>query len=1757
MKYRTGQPINRLLSVIIVLSLFCGLVFTNALANNFAVLTVGSDTVASGGVVSIPITLTNNPGGILLGEMEIAYDTDAMTLTSVVPGSIMTGIVGQYNNLEGSGLLFNDAMHGTHPNSMQFFSSDWATPISADGEFVVLTFLIDDNAGSGDYPIELSHNFANVLIQIDGFLATTEDWLNIPVIPTTAVAGTITVTSNGGDNTTPPGTTPPQTGAIDIVADYGGTITYDEATGSYAVAAMEDYYVIDKIVVDGVEIDGVQGLTEHTVLAANAPERSIVALFAYTVNFNTPANGALSVSRGSDILTSGKIVRGGEVLTIIAEPSGDYELDYFTFVGLTPTEEPNTYTVTAEQGDPTPSVSVSFKEKVIEEDPVDPDSPWLGGGTEQNPYRITSAAQLAALRDKVNEGVNYAGSYFLLTSSLDLTAGGAKWTPIGNSTEKPFSGVFDGGGNRLTVDIDDTTTAGSEQALFGWVGDAEIRNLAVYGSVKGYTRVAGIVGRVASGGTLVVENCENHANIMAANAYSAGIVAYAQGAKSVTIKKCMNYGNTSTVKSVTAGIITNAASNTTVTGCVNYGKISGADGATGSSAVGIATMGMSGYKLVISECANLGEVSGGSGASGIGSAAVIRNSYNAGPISGGYVVDGIGSADEIENCYNSGTVRGELSGTAAGGIVGQAGGNQRITGCYNSGAISSVTADRAGAIVGTKINSYTQQPVLNVTITNSYYLESSAAVGINPTSTETIPVTDAELRELASQLGSAFDVSDSGGYPILAWQLGDDSTAADKTETGGVVTAVIKGADLSAFTDGDDGGVYASFDLRGGVAASALNATVQSRTLAALSEANASLRLNTNFGNLTFDSAAITEIAAAAGTGDITLSASKLTADKTANTTAKALIAEGKPVYEFTLKAGAAPIFTGGTNKGAVSVVLPYTRQGAASAVLVKVYHIADGGAKTEVTGASYAAGDNNVSFTTNHFSLYSIEEAERPKTGGSGEPGSETQGRPDAPVWDGETIDVRWYTPGQSTYYINDAADLAGLAAIVNGIYNEDIIYIVGDDGKTKIKATWSEDGDPDGPKGNNMSTARYSVGTDDFNGKTVILNADINMGSANYMPIGGQYLMSKNDSTTKISSSFNGTFDGGGHSVTIYTDRHCSNGNYGDGSSVGLIGRLGVHDGEAGTNPGDPDLRAASPTVKNVAVYGSVRANRSVGGVVGKIGKTLNGAIVENCANFADVSNTDAKGCGGIVGAAWNGGVIRNCYNAGNISTTYVCPTGGIAGSNEITIENCYNVGKISATSVSFAMGIGTNNGSASYSTHVINRYYLADEGMAPGGGYYDGTVKNDAGRTKDYMKTDEFVALLADADGNNAYVKDTRSINSGYPILAWQGGTAVDPGTIPGTDDAKTTGKPETEAVTDVTVKDGEAVVTVKVPEKSAEATDTPERLVVNVDTKGETVSKITVEIPKEVIALESGSKSEIEIRSEVANVLLPEKAVAALAVTGEAVTVKAAKNDDASYTFTVAAGEKSIEKLDGGIKAVIPAEDVSPGTVAILVHADGTEEVIKKSVGKDGKVSIPLDGSATIKIVDNSKAFADVATDAWYSDGVKFTSSHELFQGTDDGGFAPEMSMTRGMLATVLHRLENAPTATGELFADVAGDAYYAEAIIWASANSIVNGTGDGFAPDTEINREQLAVMLYRYYVWTFAGDGGRPGTVAPTDANLSAFPDADGVSDWAEDAVIWAVGIGLINGRDSGLAPQGTATRAEVAVILERFIENIL
>lgn len=194
------------------------------------------------------------------------------------------------------------------------------------------------------------------------------------------------------------------------------------------------------------------------------------------------------------------------------------------------------------------------------------------------------------------------------------------------------------------------------------------------------------------------------------------------------------------------------------------------------------------------------------------------------------------------------------------------------------------------------------------------------------------------------------------------------------------------------------------------------------------------------------------------------------------------------------------------------------------------------------------------------------------------------------------------------------------------------------------------------------------------------------------------------------------------------------------------------------------------------------------------------------------------------------------------------------------------------------------------------------------------------------------------------------------------------------------------------------------------------------------------------------------------------------------------------------------------------------------------------------------------------VDNTKPasdskpklpFTDVSTSDWFYSDVMFVYENGLFSGTDSRSFSPNASMTRAMLVTVLYRLEGEPAGTGSSsFSDVCSGSYYEQAVAWAAANGIVTGTGStSFSPDAKVTREQLAAILYRYAQYKkLDTDAG---------AKLDSFSDAGNVSGYASEALSWAVSEGLINGASGRLMPKGDATRAQVAAILHRFVENVM
>ena len=183
------------------------------------------------------------------------------------------------------------------------------------------------------------------------------------------------------------------------------------------------------------------------------------------------------------------------------------------------------------------------------------------------------------------------------------------------------------------------------------------------------------------------------------------------------------------------------------------------------------------------------------------------------------------------------------------------------------------------------------------------------------------------------------------------------------------------------------------------------------------------------------------------------------------------------------------------------------------------------------------------------------------------------------------------------------------------------------------------------------------------------------------------------------------------------------------------------------------------------------------------------------------------------------------------------------------------------------------------------------------------------------------------------------------------------------------------------------------------------------------------------------------------------------------------------------------------------------------------------------------------------------FKDVKENDWFYDGVKFANQNGLFNGTAADLFDPNGDMTRAMLVTVLWRLDGkaAPKQSAS-FSDVPAGQYYTDAVAWASENGVVNGIGDNkFDPNGKVTREQIAAILFRY--------AEKNGCDTEKRADLSVFPDTAKVSSYAKEALSWANAEGLVTGTNNGqglvLDPQGSATRAQVATILMRYVQNVV
>ncbi len=206
----------------------------------------------------------------------------------------------------------------------------------------------------------------------------------------------------------------------------------------------------------------------------------------------------------------------------------------------------------------------------------------------------------------------------------------------------------------------------------------------------------------------------------------------------------------------------------------------------------------------------------------------------------------------------------------------------------------------------------------------------------------------------------------------------------------------------------------------------------------------------------------------------------------------------------------------------------------------------------------------------------------------------------------------------------------------------------------------------------------------------------------------------------------------------------------------------------------------------------------------------------------------------------------------------------------------------------------------------------------------------------------------------------------------------------------------------------------------------------------------------------------------------------------------------------------------------------------------------------------KVNVAFAASGETKPCDGGKdcpsaPFKDVDTGKWYHVSIDYVLTHSIMNGVSGTSFAPNSNLTRGMLVQILFNLEGKPQSASASFSDVKVDAWYAKAVGWAAANKVVTGYADGtFRPNAAVTREQAAAILYRY-----AQSKGIDVSVGE-DTNILSYADALQASEYAIPALQWAVGAGVLNGKSGNLlAPTGTATRAEIAAIMQRWCEKIV
>lgn len=615
----------------------------------------------------------------------------------------------------------------------------------------------------------------------------------------------------------------------------------------------------------------------------------------------------------------------------------------------------------------------------------------------------------------------------------------------------------------------------------------------------------------------------------------------------------------------------------------------------------------------------------------------------------------------------------------------------------------------------------------------------------------------------------------------------------------------------------------------------------------------------------------------------------------------------------------------------------------------------------------------------------------------------------------------------------------------------------------------------------------AKLVNGGENFQNKIVKLGADIDLRAHDWAPIGN-----------KAGKSFQGEFDGRSHAITGMNVT-------GDWFYAGLFGAVGmgtVHDltldgnvaavkssgnalvgGLAGYVYGDSQVYNALFT-GTVSLSGM---NGVAGGLVGR----LESSALRNSAALAEVT----------VGPVGSSVSFRNIYiiYAGDL-------VGGMSDSNRtgVAMNNCYAAGTVAVQPGAGLVRTGALAGNvAGADENTGHLYYLNTMGAAISSGEFTNTP---TAMTAEEMQSSTFADTLnawVTAQDEGADYATWYAHAGAYPDFTKSGG-----GSSGGSSGSTTTTKTETNP-------DGSKTTTVT-DKKTGTVTET---------TKGENGVEIVVKTEKDGMV--------------TAAVTVPQKAltppkeggVPLVEIPGQVLPTGESGAGESAPAIAV----DLPDTLDTPVIVAIPVTD---GTV--VLRADGTP--IALSVVEDGKAYVVLEASEELRIVTAGDFFDDVEGTA--KDAADFGAARALWTGTGEREFSPEMIMDRAMLATVLWRLNGAEDPEGlELFPDVPPEAWFASAAAWGGETGVVQGTGEGFAPDVALTAEQMLVMLYRYTTYADL-------LVPAADDTGAGAPE--GTSSWAAEAVAWAINAGLVRlGEDGDLT--APITRAQAAEIMRGYV----